>query len=332
MTTDLKRFLWVVFLVALPELLITASYFLYDPFQVLYKYEEVFDVPGSIRNMDFISTETYKRNHPHVKYDSFIFGNSRSQVYRTTAWKQHLQQAAPFHFAASLETIFGISKKIDYIKSNNETIENALIILDESVLSITENSKGVLVIKHPEISGESSLAFQTEYFKAYMKEFYFVKYIYFRLTGKSLPHTASPVLDQKMIHDKTTNDVRFKFMEDAISADSISHYKSKIFYFRSGKKVTSEKVINERGIVLLKNIVSTFKADGTKYKIVISPLYDQIYFNPDDLTILQSIFGKENVYDFSGINDFTIPLENYYEFSHYKPAVANKIMDSIYRN
>jgi len=41
--------------------------------------------------------------------------------------------------------------------------------------------------------------------------------------------------------------------------------------------------------------------------------------------------GKKNVYDFSGKNKLTTPIGNYYETSHYRPHVANKIMELIYR-
>ncbi len=52
---------------------------------------------------------------------------------------------------------------------------------------------------------------------------------------------------------------------------------------------------------------------------------------PDDREILQGIFGKENVYDFSGINEFTEDYHNYYEAGHYRPLLGNKLLERIYK-
>ena len=59
-------------------------------------------------------------------------------------------------------------------------------------------------------------------------------------------------------------------------------------------------------------------------------MYDQKKLNIEDLSILNALFGKENVFDFSGINQITNNLYNYYETSHYRPHVAKKIIDEIY--
>ena len=42
-------------------------------------------------------------------------------------------------------------------------------------------------------------------------------------------------------------------------------------------------------------------------------------------------FGKENVYDFSGINEFTEDYHNYYEAGHYRPLLGNKLLERIYK-
>jgi hypothetical protein len=83
---------------------------------------------------------------------------------------------------------------------------------------------------------------------------------------------------------------------------------------------------------MLSNIKRILDANATSYKIVISPLYDQEKLDAADLHILQSIFGRDRITDFSGKNDITSNVRNYYEESHYRIPVAQKIMDSIYRN
>lgn len=48
------------------------------------------------------------------------------------------------------------------------------------------------------------------------------------------------------------------------------------------------------------------------------------------LSTLQTLFGKEKVYDYSGINELTDPIGNFYESSHYRPHVARQIMQEVY--
>jgi len=50
----------------------------------------------------------------------------------------------------------------------------------------------------------------------------------------------------------------------------------------------------------------------------------------EQLQLLYSVFGEETVFNFSGKNNLTNPIHNYFETSHYKPYVANAILDSIY--
>ena len=50
-----------------------------------------------------------------------------------------------------------------------------------------------------------------------------------------------------------------------------------------------------------------------------------------ELPLMQEIFGKENVYDFSGINEFTEDYHNYYEAGHYRPLLGNKLLERIYK-
>ena len=65
-------------------------------------------------------------------------------------------------------------------------------------------------------------------------------------------------------------------------------------------------------------------------KIIISPVYDQIPIEEEQIELLEQIFGEENIYNFSEKNKFTESIYNFYEASDCRPHVANKIMDIIY--
>jgi hypothetical protein len=73
-----------------------------------------------------------------------------------------------------------------------------------------------------------------------------------------------------------------------------------------------------------------FAANNTDYRIVLSPMYDQKKLNAKDMNTLYEVFGKDRIYDFSGINDITQDMYNYFETAHYRPSIAYRIMDSVY--
>jgi len=89
---------------------------------------------------------------------------------------------------------------------------------------------------------------------------------------------------------------------------------------------------NNDGSQGLKKIKEIFTRHNTRYKIIISPIYDQIPLEQEQLNLLYEVFGKENVYDFSGKNRFTEPISNYYETVHFKPYVAHEILNIVYQS
>ena len=83
---------------------------------------------------------------------------------------------------------------------------------------------------------------------------------------------------------------------------------------------------------MLQEIFDIFTKHKTNYKVIINPLYDQVKFNNQDLNYLIQLFGKDKVFDFSGVNKFTNDYKNYYETEHYRPTVANEVMKEIYND
>lgn len=81
---------------------------------------------------------------------------------------------------------------------------------------------------------------------------------------------------------------------------------------------------------MLKKINNLAIDRGTDLRLVIGPLYDQEKLNPSDYQILCDIFGENRVIDFSGINEYTNDISNYYEISHYRPKLCKIVLDSLY--
>ena len=83
---------------------------------------------------------------------------------------------------------------------------------------------------------------------------------------------------------------------------------------------------------MLKEIKSIFDKDGTDYKIIIAPNYQQVSFNAKDLETLRSAFGEENIFDFTGINSISDEKSNFYDGLHFKPYVGRQMLDSAYNS
>jgi hypothetical protein len=333
----MRKILLKKLLASLPIFIIIAIYVYNDPFKVLYHYDSYFPKDGIqyvLLDKDFVSTETFINNYDRYQYDSYIFGNSRSMRYRIQDWEKHINSTKCFHFDASGESLIGIEKKIEFLHKRGVHIANAMFIFDDDILKQTTNDEGHIFIMDPKTSGKTPLQFQLVFLKAFLSPDFLMAYIRFIYTDK--PHMKPnewEVFDfEHKQYDRVTNELVDKGWDDAIKSNQDSFYLSrmKIFYKRSDTEKHAERVIGDEQKISLLKIKEIVMADHTNYKIVISPLYNQMKFDTTDLHFLISTFGKDNVYDLSGKNAITDSIYNYYEQSHYRPTVAKRIMDSIY--
>jgi len=334
----MKKFTLKLILVLLPILAILFVYIVNDPFKVLYHYDSYFAKDGVqyiTLNKDYVSTETFKNNYNKYKYDSYIFGNSRSMYYHVNEWEKHINSDKCFHFDASGESLYGIERKIQFLDKKNVNIKNALIVFDAYSCMVVNNTEGHVMKKHPEISGESKIDYQIDFLKDFFDVQFLKVYLKFLTTHKlSREMLDAHVLNTVETHyDVASNELSFPEYESLIEKNRDSFYlpRMNVFYKRDTFLHYCTPVLGVAQKDLLNNIKKVFDKDQTSYRIVISPLYDQKKIDSTDLKELYAIFGKENVFDFSGINEFTGSIYNYYEDSHYRPFIANKIMDIIYK-
>ena len=68
----------------------------------------------------------------------------------------------------------------------------------------------------------------------------------------------------------------------------------------------------------------------TGHTVLLKPENLQVTINPADVKTLKRVFGKRNVFDFNGINEYTEDIHNYYEPGHYRPALGKRLMEKIY--
>jgi len=332
----MKVFALKVFLFFTPVLLIIiVMSYLIDPFKVFKDYTNYYKQGFVSLNRDMVCTRTYRKYRNTEKFNSFIFGSSRSLTYQLDDWKNHLSEdAKPFHYDASGEGIYGVCMKILYIDELGDTIKNALIIADRDLLSTVTNQKSHLLISSPEISKESKINFYTTFIRAELKVRFLMAYTDYSLFKKYRNYMSLLVFEIQYpsLYDSVNCNMIFG-KEQEIALDSVNYIKKLIqegVFYKRPKLITENYHITETEILQLKTIKTIFDKHHTNYKIIISPLYDQVPLDLNQLNLLYDVFGKNNVYNFSGKNEFTEPLTNFYEAQHYRSHVARKIMNIIY--
>jgi hypothetical protein len=275
------------------------------------------------------------KNKNKYQYNSFIFGSSRTIAFRINSWKKYLKPTDnPFKFDASGDSIYGIWKKIVFLNKNKTKIDNALIVIDKGITFVySEDQPGHLFIKHPLISGNSWYNFHRTFFTAYIKPGFLFSFFKFKLTNKYDESMEDYIEKKEVKMDPITNEMIAEDQENEIINFPTEYYEKRkdIFYPRKGETISPIDSINVRQIEMMREIVDILKAQNSNYKVIISPLYDQVKFSPNDQRILNEIFVG-HIYDFSGENEFTSSITNYYETSHYRPHVGDSILSTIYRS
>lgn len=317
----MKKLFYKLFIAALPLLIITALYIYADPFMVVRHHDDAGRKHLEI-NEDYDRTETFIKENGAKKYDSYVFGSSRAALFHGPHLEKLFGSDKIFKYTVVFETLFGAEKKLSFLNKQGAQIKNVLLAIDPQFLAAAENSKGHLFKKHPLLSGEGELDFQlANYIDIYSTDF-IQSYI------KLLKTPAPPAVQ---VGIKATTDPYLR--NDGLIArnrDSFYIARKKEFYPRSGKLEYAKTVIGPAQKALLDSIRNIFALQHTNYIIVIHPLYDQKKMSIEDMNLLYSLFDKNKIYDFSGINEYTESIYNYYEAAHYRTFIAEKVMDSIY--
>jgi hypothetical protein len=306
---NVRQFFLKLLLFSTPFLFFVGLYIYWDPFKVIWHYPHYYESgkPSYISlNREFVTTQTWVGQYPRYHYDSYIFGNSRSKFYQVHTWSQLIgaDSSHCYHFDASAESIFGIDGKLKFLAANHATIKNALFVIDAGALNKADNSGGHIFVKDPRISGESEIAFQMDFLKDFFDFDFLRALIDFKITGHIKEYMTKDFLldDRPFFYDTVTNELSLNSIEALIHKDTAAYYgpRRKFFFARDTTQQIYPAVIKAPQLKLLTDIRDRLLANNTSYRIIISPLYDQKRLNPDDLQILQDLFGKTICFRFFG--------------------------------
>jgi len=316
--------------------MLVVLYLAEDPFKVLYHHDKYyFDNTKEIPlDRDFVSTQMFLENYDTYKYDSFIFGNSKSLSFKCDDWSKFIKGNC-FHWDASGESLFGILRKLEFLENKKIPVRNCIIVLDSATVAETTGGKGHIYIMHPLVSRDSKLLFQFEFLETFLSHRFFTMYI-----AEKFGLHVSAFLDYDDIRDihvfnyhPISNDITFTYAEEEMNKNEDDYYRkySRYFFDRSAYANTRyEPLIGDvqnRMFTEMEEILRRLKAD---FRIVIYPVYLQRAFSNEDVAKLKQIFGAEKVLDYSGVNEITANVRNYYESEHGRPVVGQKILEKAY--
>lgn len=316
-----------------PIIFFIALYIYFDPFSVIYSYNDYNNGVLTAPNRDVVTSEVFINDYPKYHYKSFILGNSKTLAFQTKDWSHYINDSVPFHFDAYLESLYGLWTKLKYLDKINDSLKNVLIVGDSYLFSIVKNDNSPLYIKDYKIDGNSYIDFHLVFFKSFFSQLYFIPYFDYKMFQTYRPYMKITLALYQPYFSPVNNDVYYKpDLVKRMERDSIGYYKefSRFFYTRSDSITYEPKVIEGVQLKMLQDIKNIFLKHRTSYKIIISPSYSQKYFNTVDLKKLQEIFGTNNVFDFSGKNEFTNNIGNYYDDTHYKPFIGSQILKKVY--
>ena len=133
-------------------------------------------------------------------------------------------------------------------------------------------------------------------------------------------------------YDPITNEFHNTGVDQLLKTDSVKYYedRSDRFPVRSGEYSEERRMSTSEHVQMLNEIKAILDKNNTNYKVLICPLYNQVTYNREDLKLTETVFGKENVTDFTGINRFTQEKSNFYDATHFKKFVGKQMLDSAY--
>lgn len=330
------RFMKKLFILFIPFIALLAVYFLDDPFMVLKNYER-YDQTPVVLNEGHVGWQMYLNNRDTIPIDSYIMGNSCTMAYQCHEWEKYLHGGRAVRLFGNAESLAAVYLKLKALDKAGATIKNLLLIIDKESLHNDRCLTGHSNILPPAISGISSFKFQKEFCQAFFYPNFLFPYLDYKLFHTYRPYMKGVINPYGSTRNPVTNDV-LNPREKMIKEEGDKYWenrkgeftKEKMKNYRDGKYREAPQVLREKQINLLQEIKWICRKHDTDVKIIISPDYLQVNINPADVKTLKRFFGKRNVFDFTGINEYTEDIHNYYEPGHYRPALGKRLMEKIY--
>ena len=293
----MKKFLTKILIFTLPAIFLIVLVTYIDFFKI-FGLQDYYSNQKIVINREMITTSTYNHYREKEKFNSFIFGSSRSQAFKCKNWINYLDKnAKAFHFDASGDGIWGISKKIEYIDEVGDTISNALIVLDKTSLCETYPREGHLFISMPCVSKLSKMDYYFTFLRASLNPIFLFANLDYSLFKTHRGYMGYFIKRYNYDHqvNKINCDIWYGWDKE-IEFDSLGYYNRLIekgVFFKRPIINISECIVTPEEKKQLLSIKKIFEKHNTRYKIIISPLYDQVPMEKEQIELLE--IGRAHV-------------------------------------
>lgn len=325
----MKKLVIKSFLLLFPLLLLSGYFIIEDPMKIIHNTKDPTS-PGVLMNDRlFVARHLIKSK---AKYNAFILGSSRSKSFKTAAWAKHLPSSSKiYHIGVNDETLYGIERKLNYLDSSLYEPKHVLLLVDHRILSLTIDQTAHVFREYHGFTGETPASFYQRFFIAFLNLDFLKAYIAYFKDG-TIGKFANYLWNPGFTFSEKNGDIFYSRMDTEIENDSLKFYKDNEATFHDRKETVSEPLMNAEAKRLMRKIKKILEKNKTSYKIIITPNYDLVKLHPSDVAFIEQLFGKEHASDFSGTNEITEELGNYYEHKHFKPYIANRVMAIAYKS
>ena len=337
MYSDIRKYIKKLIIISIPFWCFLGWYIILDPFEVIWHYDDYYKQRGTrlSLNQGYVGISNFENHYDQYKWDSFIFGNSRSRYWEIKDWESVLPAGCKgYHLDAHGETMVGLLKRFEWLDKKNIPIKNALICLDTDILTTLELSEDHIFMLAPQlVDNRNMFEFQLNHFKVFCN-FEFLKTCFQMWFTPDLKiDIADLVTGEIFDYDYTRNQISLTPTEQKIQRGEYytPELVNKFFVNKQHPDSIYSVSIDAPQREMLQEIANIVKKRNIDCRIVINPRYNQIKVNPHDIAELKHIFGADKVYDYSGVNEITSDFHNYYEYSHYRSDVAKRIITDIYK-
>lgn len=341
-TRSILRFLLKAVLLTLPVVVpAVAFYAVVDPFKSVGQYDCYFDSPQSHPfriglNKGMITVRNYEQQVARGgEYNAFIFGSSISIYYDATEWAQLLgEDAKPYHFDSSAETLERMAAKVEYLHRRGDSIKYALVVLDPLVMN-APNNDNIADINPPELSRNPLYGLKFHYliFRAATNVDFFRRWLPAVVRGKLHDPNPNPLFNpQPIIYDPVTNSESMPEWDRLIEENPEAYAHIRRIVAAPSCASVSEPVLTAERIQALQRVARVFAAQGTDYQIIIGPNRMKVTLNPADLRQFHGIFTPERVHDYTTLYaPLTESDSLLYDRTHYRPPFAHRLLRRCYK-
>lgn len=304
-------------------------YFHDDPFRVMHRYHD-FDAKVQL-NESYVGWNIFMNNRKRAHVNSFIFGNSCTMAYPCKDWEQYLAGGHAVRLYANAEGIKGIDMKLRALERFHAPIKNVLMVIDFTTLRKISVDDGYSHILPPAISGGKERDFQLTFIQGFFKPAFLVHYLFGRLTGHYSSSWGDFNTYGRIINPQNNDEENPR--EKMIAEEGQQYWTKRMNTFpqRTHIKCVREPVIFKPQLAILSDMASILRRNHTSVKVIINPEFVQKQINPKDLDVLYHLFGRSNVFDFTGINRFSSDIHNFYEPGHYRPLLGRQLLKIVYQ-